>query len=244
MARVKLVAPVGDLRGTLFGLVYSEWKAGVNYIREYQATVLNPNSVRQELMRERLQFYTQEWFNTLTQAQRDGWEEMAQRIGDLEHDPFTSNSILQICPEIGGKMAGVNVYAGFNTRALSAGLAGTNAAPLGEAQPTPPGVSSVAYVSATGTLTVGWGDAATFASGAVAELWLRSRSRVYHKQWETATAMTTNTVVITAANAALGARLAFLAAASQRLLIQMRTVNPSGYASPGGETFPVFASAP
>ena len=78
MALVQYGGGVLDARGSIGGQVHSKNRFG-NYIRA-RTTPVNPQSTRQNFVRNIVQYLSQRWSNTLTQLQRDGWEVYAAAI--------------------------------------------------------------------------------------------------------------------------------------------------------------------
>lgn len=242
MAVIKLGALVSDIRGTLQNGVYSLAKGGVHYVKNIPASVTNPNSVDQAFVRNLLQTTAKVWYNALTPAQRAGWEEMAQILAGLSSDG--NGGVLNLVPPIGMKGSGFNAFVGFQTRAQAAGLGPVLDAPLGETQPLPPTNMAVGYVPATGTLTVTWTAPAIADVDAKVALWLTTHQKLYHKQIINYAALIDAQNVSLYAKGANGNQITFLAAAPFDLICQVQTINPSGWASPGGETEELVCVAP
>lgn len=78
MALVQFGGGVLDMRGSIGGQVFSRNRFG-NYIRS-RITPVNPQSSRQNKIRNVIQSLAQYWSNTLTQAERDEWEVYAAAI--------------------------------------------------------------------------------------------------------------------------------------------------------------------
>lgn len=78
MALVQYGGGVLDARGSIGGQVHSRNRFG-NYIRA-RTTPVNPQSSRQNAIRNAIQSLAQSWSTTLTQAERDAWEVYAAAI--------------------------------------------------------------------------------------------------------------------------------------------------------------------
>lgn len=78
MALVQYGGGILDARGSIGGQVHSKNRFG-NYIRA-RTTPVNPQSSRQNAIRTAISALSQQWSNTLTQAQRDVWEVYAAAI--------------------------------------------------------------------------------------------------------------------------------------------------------------------
>lgn len=72
-----IYAPIhGEMRGKLGGNVYSRNKGGT-YVRIFAAPT-NPNTIRQQSVRNWIGWAATAWESTLTEEQRDAWREWAQ----------------------------------------------------------------------------------------------------------------------------------------------------------------------
>ena len=242
MARIELAPNVTDIRGSFKNVVFSIWKSGKNYIRSKAGVISNPNSEDQAAARFTLQSSGANWI-TLTQAQRDAWEEMAQR---LRLPPFMNNNggVLNITPRVGGIMSGFNAYVGFRTAAFGAGLFAffSDDPPLQGPQPRPPRNLAGSYASGPGTLTLTWTDPAGADPDAKIRIWVRSRERLYHRQLLTFEAIGVGTIDLTQAKGALGAFIPFLQAHTSKLLVQIDHVDITGFRSQGSNTIDVSLS--
>jgi hypothetical protein len=78
MALVQYGGGILDMRGSIGGQVHSRNRNG-NYIRA-RTTPVNPQSSRQNKIRNVIMSLTQYWSNTLTQAERNEWEVYAAAI--------------------------------------------------------------------------------------------------------------------------------------------------------------------
>ena len=115
MALIQYGGGVLDARGSIGGQVHSKNRYG-NYIRA-RTTPVNPQSTRQNFVRNIVQYLSQRWSNTLTQLQRDGWEVYAAAI-------TRQNKLgAQI------KLTGFNHYIRSNTPYIQAGETVVDAPP-------------------------------------------------------------------------------------------------------------------
>lgn len=76
MAKIKTGPLVAEASGSVGGTVFSRNRYG-QYTRQRRVPV-NPNTAAQGAIRNAFTYITQYWRDTLTQAQRDGWERYAQ----------------------------------------------------------------------------------------------------------------------------------------------------------------------
>lgn len=242
MARIKLGAIISDIRGTLQNGVYSLAKGGVHYVKNIPASVNNPHSEDQALVRSTIQVASKRWYDTLTADQRNGWNELAQVLSGLAKEG--NGGVLSLVPPIGMDGSGLNAYVGFFTRSAAAGLIGSfsDDAPIGETQPTPPAYPSASYDGLTGYLTVNWTDPATADAGAKIAVWVASHQKIYHKQIVAYNDLLLLTDDIAAARGAKGKWIPFQKTKPFEMIIQLQTVNPSGWASPGCDSVEVVCA--
>lgn len=244
MAKIKLGPNITDIRGTFKEIIYSVAKRGVHYIKSKASSPANPQTELQTAIRTAVQISTQRWFNVLTEAQRAGWEELAERLSTLDSED--GGGINNMVPAIGLQGSGVNAYVSFRLRTIRAELLGSfsDDAPLGEDQPSIPLNVEGSYDSDTGTLTVTWDDPNEVDASGKMLLWIRSREKIYHKQIIEDINVGVETVDITSARGAGGNSFEFTDTTPQHLIIQMQAVNPSGYGSPGSSSVEVPISGP
>lgn len=107
MALIRFGSGIADARGSIESTVFSKNRYG-NYMRN-RTTPVNPQSVRQQGVRTDLSSLVDRWSNTLTQAQRDGWNTYAANVP-------TTNKLGETI-----KLSGYNWYVGNNTAMLQAG---------------------------------------------------------------------------------------------------------------------------
>lgn len=238
MAVIKLGALISDIRGKLQNGVYSLAKGGVHYVKNIPASVTNPNSEDQAAVRFLFQKLAKIWYDALTPAQRVGWEEMAQILDGLVSDD--NGGILNLVPAIGMKGSGFNAFVGFQTRAQAAGVGPVLDAPLGETQPLPPTMLDLTYAPSTATVT--WTPPIIADPGAMLAVWFKSHQRLYHKQIVGYVAPAAGTFAFGTARAVLGNWLLFTASTPFESIVQLQTINPSGWASPGSETKEVLCT--
>lgn len=82
MAKIQFAGIGGAVSGTINGVVYSHNRFGP-YTRDWKMPV-NPQSARQETIRQLMQSLTTRWSQTLTQLQRDEWDTYAENITVLD----------------------------------------------------------------------------------------------------------------------------------------------------------------
>ncbi len=243
MARIKFGPNVTDIRGSIGNVVYSIWKAGVNYIRMKPNIISNPKSADQVAIRQLVAASSARWFTELTSIQRASWEEMAQRLASITGGVNGQGGILNIIPPVGGIMSGVNAYVSFRAAAFTAGfdpLLFIDNAPLGEDQPLNVTALNVTYDNISLIFT--WLLPVPIDPGAVVRVWLRSRELVYHRQLANVEPAASLGASFDSAKSANGNPIVFSSAIPQHILVQVDVVNPSGYRSPGGETLEIITT--
>ena len=180
MAKIKLIAPVQDVRGTLGNLCYSNWK-GRSYTRNLALSVSNPNSLFQERVRKCIEDLSKLWTGTLTDAQRAEWEEYAQQRGSAANQ----NTVVQrgsLIKPLGKILGGKNAYIGCNVWRYKHVLAAINDAPLGILPPSEPRDFSVVFTPGeTPKFTATWADPGNLEDGGSVEVW-GACGKVFHVQ--------------------------------------------------------------
>ena len=109
---MKLRSPIHsiDARGRFAdALVFGIWR-GINWAREFVIPT-NPQTLRQDIVRQNLVTVARNWRTLLTSVQRQAWEDFATLMSDS--DPQTANAI---------RMTGLDAYIWVNTVMLDAAL--------------------------------------------------------------------------------------------------------------------------
>jgi len=126
MALIKLGGGVIDIRGSMAGNTFSRNRFGA-YVRARTKPV-NPNTSRQQAVRNRMQALTTAWNQSLSDAQRTAWAQYAAAIpwlNALGEEQY---------------LTGFNMFVRSNAAILQAGLTQVNAGPttlsLPETDPT------------------------------------------------------------------------------------------------------------
>lgn len=115
MALLKLGLMVADIRGSVGGAVFARNRGGA-YVRN-RTIPLNPGSTRQTAVRAVFADLAVRWSDTLTDAQRQAWENYAQQV------PLV-NALGE--PR---QVSGLNMYVRANTLIVDTGGAIVDAAP-------------------------------------------------------------------------------------------------------------------
>jgi len=147
MARVVLSALITDIRGKLGGSVFGNWK-GIPYLRQLASHVTNPESARQQLVRNFLVSNARKW-KDLTPEQRAQWEEYADSL----HIPNNDDENVGpegIIPPVGRIQSGFNAYIGTNLHLETGGRPHTDIAPLDQPAATKPKTDLVYGATHTG----------------------------------------------------------------------------------------------
>lgn len=166
MARIILSGLLNDIRNAVGSLVYSAWK-GVHYVRNKAATVSNPNSTDQANIRARMSAAAKRWYDVLTVAQRDLWNEYAQGLGSAEgSDSAQEGGTKVVIPTNRGIMSGFNAYVMAMCLNYTAGVypvsGWSDDAPLGITPPNAPTVliCSPCFASPVNQIMLTWTDPA------------------------------------------------------------------------------------
>ncbi|MBA7577254.1 hypothetical protein ES708_19101 [subsurface metagenome] len=228
MARITLAPLVTDIRGKLGDLVFSQWKAGISYVRSTTGVIKNAHSFAQSIKRAVLAQLSKQWRSTLTQGERDGWDDYAlTEPGKGPSDGGVNNMIRGN----GGKMTGFNAYILANTQLNSAVLGFVSAAPIAAPAPTAPLAVAVSVLA--GTATVTWIVPTNAEVGAICRIYGRIEGIKGHVQLIVTEAFDTLTKDILAIRSANGAELLLSALVGKTIHVQMDTVNPTGGKSAG-----------
>ncbi len=149
MALVQYGGGITDARGSIGGQVHSRNRFG-NYIRA-RTTPVNPNSIRQNSVRDDLSNVVALWANTLTQVQRDQWGVYAAAIP-------RQNKLGQTV-----FLTGFNWFVGNNTMRSQNGVPVVTVGPATLSLPIPDPTLSIAASEATQVLTVTFDDTLAWA---------------------------------------------------------------------------------
>ena len=115
MALVKLGPLVAEIRGSIGGTTFARNRGGA-YARN-RSVPLNPSSTRQQAVRAVFADLSVVWSNTLTQAQRDAWDNYADQV-----------PLINALGE-SRKVSGLNMYQRANTLLLDTGGTRVDTAP-------------------------------------------------------------------------------------------------------------------
>ena len=115
MALFKPGPTVAEISGSIGGITYARNRGGM-YMRN-RSTVVNPNTLRQVAVRDFFTVAAQYWSNTLTPAQRAGWNAYGNTV--IVTNPLGEQR----------KNSGFNWFIAVNTMRQAAGLAILAAAP-------------------------------------------------------------------------------------------------------------------
>lgn len=229
MAKIVLSDLLNDIRGSIGAHVYSVWK-GTHYIREKAASISNPNSASQELVRTAVSVAAARWSSTLTPAQRSGWNEIAQRWGSASKED-SSKGYKDLMPDMGRNMSGYNAFvkaAVLNTRV---GIAVIDDAPLSVDAPKPPSQLLITPDGPPVTkLTITWADSVSMGANDMVGLWVEVVG-LAHKQLNRNFAIATQTYDMDYVRGAGGDVIGF---PDGLYRVQLATYNEFGMRSAGG----------
>lgn len=126
MALIKTGGGVAQISGSIGGTTFSRNRYGA--IARNRSLPVNPNTALQQKVRSVVGNLAQEWFNSLTSAQRSAWDTYAANVSVLNRLGDTIN------------LTGFNMYVRTNTALEYADIAGNYDAPtnftLAEQDPT------------------------------------------------------------------------------------------------------------
>lgn len=147
---------VTQASGSIGGLTASRNKGGM-YMRA-RAVPVNPNTPQQIAVRAFFQQLSGVWTNTLTSAQRNGWDSYAAAVPLVDSLGESRN------------VTGLNMYIRSNAPRLQSGLSRVDTAPADNSLPalTPPGITSITASTRVAIVTFTNSDTwATAAGGAL-----------------------------------------------------------------------------
>ena len=144
MAKVIYGSGINSISGRLDGVVYSRNRFG-GYMRSYSAPV-NPNSTRQQSIRNTFQQLAAIWSTTLTAAQRTAWNLYGASVPVLDRFGVSIN------------LTGFQHYLRSNTLILQCGLTRVDAGPTTFSLPETDDEFAVAASEATNEFTVTFDD--------------------------------------------------------------------------------------
>lgn len=180
MAKIVLGPIINDIRGSIGAQVFSVWK-GIHYIREKAAQIGNPNSAKQVIVRNALAAASQAWTSTLTVAQRNQWNEMAQRWGAAAKEN-SSKGYKDLMPDLGRNMSGYNAYVRAYVSNAIVGIAAVAAPSIGIDIPKPPtGLSITPDGPPSTKLALAWTDSPDMLANSMVAMWCEVPG-ISHKQ--------------------------------------------------------------
>lgn len=231
MARIWLSEVLNDIRGSVKNHVYSVWK-GLNYIREKAVSIANPCSLKQEGVRAKTTQSAKRWYTTLTQGQRDLWNEYAEAMAPKEGDGGGTKNLI---PDNRGVMSGFNAYIMTNGLAFSAGVTTlvtfVDDAPIGIDAPNAPTLFGSVWNSPTCCVGLAWTDPLDALVGTMIRVWLVSLDGGAHKQLVATVALEAEVYDLCSVKGALGASF-FIRNLPGHYHIQIDAVGPNGQKSP------------
>lgn len=231
MARIWLSEIANDIRGSIKNHTYSIWK-GLNYIRQKAASISNPNSIYQAVIRAKTTACSKRWYATLTQGQRDLWNEYAAA---LPPKPGDGGGTRQVIPDNRGVMSGFNAYVTLNLWAFSALVVDDanfiDDAPIGVDAPNAPTVLLCAWDVPTCCINLTWTDPIAALVGSKIRIWAVSLDSGAHRQLRSAVALAAEAYALCNLRVALGS-LQNVRDLPGHYLIQIDTIGPNGQKSP------------
>jgi len=231
MARIWLSEVLNDIRGSVKNHTYSVWK-GLNYIRQKAVSIMNPCSTDQMNMRAKITSSSKRWYVTLTQIQRDLWNEYAEAMTPKEGDGGGTKNLI---PDNRGVMSGFNAYVMLNCWAWSASITTLatfiDDAPIGIDAPNAPTALACTWNSETCCVNLTWVDPVDALVGTLIRVWGVSLDGGAHKQLIGAASMPDELFNVCSMKIALGAS-AFIRSLPGHYHFQIDAIGPNGQKSP------------
>jgi len=231
MARIWLSEVLNDIRGSVKNHVYSVWK-GLNYIREKAVSISNPCSVAQENVRAKTTQCSKRWYTTLSEIQRNLWNEYAEAMAPKEGD---GGGTKQVISDNRGVMSGFNAYVMTNLLAYSGGIITlatfVDDAPIGIDAPNAPTTLACEWNPTTCCIDITWIDPVEALVGTQLRVFLVSLDGGAHKQRSTTAILAQLSYSICWARGALGASFP-IRNLPGHYHIQMDAIGPNGQKSP------------
>lgn len=194
MARIKTSEVVQGIAGMAKNHLYSCWK-GVGYLMSKPVSLSNPRSLVQQSVRAYTTFLSRAWSRDLTDAQRAGWDELAQQQGSAAVNTAPNlgggAGSLQVIPRGGKVMSGYNCFIKHNYAALEIGIPPISPpvpdAPLGIDSPPPVTDLEVllycrVQVEEACSFLIRWQEPFSYPVGSVVRVWCRSIDAGVHRQ--------------------------------------------------------------
>lgn len=231
MARIWLSEIANDIRGSIANHTYSIWK-GLNYIREKAASISNPCSADQSNVRAKTTQSSRRWYDTLTQGQRDLWNEYAGALTPKEGD---GGGTRQVIPDNRGVMSGFNVYVAINLWAYTGDITTLitfiDDAPVGIDAPNAPTTFACIWDVPTCCPTFTWVDPLGALVGTRIRLWGVSLDGGAHRQLMTTITLGDETAAACQIRGALG-NIFNVRDLPGHYLFQIDAIGPNGQKSP------------
>ncbi len=240
MAKIKGTAAVANIRGSTGDSTFQLWRAGINILRDKPTLIHNPQSTRQNLVRNAMDTISHAWNFTLDQDKRDSWETYAiQQKQKATGDGGT----LAIIRGNTGAGTGYHAYVSLRLAAFMSFQLPNNdvAAPLDEPLPENNTEYSVEFLLVpVPNVTVTWTESAQHAAISRTRFWLWNPTRTFHKQLQSSVGVTAETTLILGGRSANGISTLFSSVEDGTPLhFQMDVINASGQRSPPSQNFRV-----
>lgn len=167
MARITPSALVDDIKGSVGGVTFSSWK-GLTYVKAKAKSVRNPATQAQVQVRNGMAFFSRRYFDTLTDAQRAGWDILAQEQASAERSDQVQGGFGQrVVPKRQFQRSGYNWYIAVNVRLLKEIGSGhfsapIDNAPIGQTPPSQVVITLVTYDAPNGQFKITFVEPQTF----------------------------------------------------------------------------------
>lgn len=232
MAIWKGTAAVSQIIGKLGNVDYMRWK-NKNVVRQSPASVLNPNSDAQVVMRDALGQASIDWFKVLVQAQRDAWEAFAKSRNYYQKVPSGIRRLPQGSEQ---KYPGKDAFVQTYCLCVSAGVVPPWDPPFSKS---PRGIITdlqAAWDDFLEFFEVTWTSPADATYDDKLRLWIDSEQEFFHKQIVALIEPPFASVPVGYVNGALGNPIAISTYRDSWVLFQADIVSSDGIKSGGSNT--------
>jgi len=238
MARAKFGPLCTEVNGRVGNLIFYVNKAGISCIRQMPNTIKNPCSERQAQMRARPSIFNRAW-DQLTDSQRALWG----AIADLNYRKSTGEGgVLVLIKGSKEKITDKNAFFQANHLARDVGATTIIASPQLKI-PVPNNIVNLNAVfvpaedGSSAKVTLTWDVPTTATSDHFIRIWMKSRQKLFHKQFVDFAPVLDKTKDILQVRAAEGVYQKMNFFKGGTAYIQVDTVSrSSGWASPPSTT--------
>lgn len=239
MAIARGTAIISVIRGRLGDSVFRVCD-GKQIVSAAPLSVANPNTTKQQLVRDSISTLSIAWRAALLPAQRDQWETYALKYQANWNHPNGWRTLWDVSKD---KRTGKDTFVLTNLYLVYCGEDIVLVPPLPLQDPSCFSDFAAVYNPGTDELTLTWADSGVHTADALALFKIQSQQKLFHKQLLTCALVADETEVYTGVTAALGAALNFADIEGSAVYLQGIVLNVEGNRSAPGETILVELSA-